>query len=284
MRTVTANDTIFIDKLVITGYSVVVISQLFNAIKFLHGKGYRFAFFLVGDFSFPIDGLRHKTDSIIERLEKSNKKNYFVKNRSIFGGWFAPFFFGFSIDDELLQKLPTCDISLNSNFQNYFPNHSFEDVVLRLWGNENNILEEHESLDLIFGKDRWDTKKSTIKSGQGSLHYFTSCSLHIGLDTDFLFPMLFLTVSRDGVYEKVSFEIEIFNSATREILYSKSMILDKGFWYMENLTAFLEGNRHITIGKRITDLASGIYFCDEINLDLLAYKEYSVLKGFKKIL
>jgi hypothetical protein len=283
MKSITANDNIFMNKLVITGYSVVIASQLFNSIKFLHSKGYNFAFYFVGDFLFPIDGLKYKTDAILERLEKTNKKNYFVKNSSIFSSWFAPFFFGFSIDNQLIQKLPTCDISLNRNFQKHFPNHCFEDVILNLWENENNIIDDHESLDFIFGINKWDIKKSVIKPGQSSLHYFTDCSLYFGLDTDFLFPMLFLTVDWEGPYKKVLFEVEIFDSLTKQVRYSNSMILESGFWYHEGLTHFLEYSTDITLKKKITDLSSEIYFEDEINLDLLRYKEYSVLKGFKKI-
>jgi len=283
MKAITTNDSVFINKLVITGYSVVITSQLINSIKFLHSKGYSFAFYFVGDFLFPSGGLKHKTDAIIQRLEKTNKKNYFVKNSSIFSRWFAPFFFGFSIDNQLIQKLPTCDISLNQNFQKHFPNHCFEDVILNLWENENNIVDDHGSLDLIFGENRWDTKKSFIKSGLSSLHYFTDCSLHVQLDTDFLFPILFLTVDWEGPYKKVLFEVEIFDSLTKQVRYSNSMILESGFWYHEDLTHFLEYSTDITLKKKITDLSSEIYFEDEINLDLLRYKEYSVLKGFKKI-
>jgi hypothetical protein len=283
METITTNDNIFINKLVITGYSVVITSQLINSIKFLYSKGYDFAFYFVGDFLFPIDGLRHKTDAIIERLEKTNKRNYFVKNSSIFNGWFAPFFFGFSIDNELVQKLPTCDISLNSNFQSYFPNCCFEDVILKLWEKENNIVEDHQSLDLIFGKDRWDIKRSFIKSGQSSLCYFAPCSIYFGLNEDFILPMLFLNLQWNGPHEKVSFDVEILNTSTKEILYSKSAILEKGFFYQQDLTSFVQGNTYITMKKKVADLSSGISFDEEIILDLLRYKEYSVLKGFKKI-
>ena len=93
-------DEIFYDRLVVTGWSVAITSQLFNAIKFLFNKGYDYAFYLVDDFICPND-FNLKIENILEKSK--GYRNYFIKNKSQFNSWFAGFFFGFTIDNELIK-------------------------------------------------------------------------------------------------------------------------------------------------------------------------------------
>ena len=47
----------------------------------------------------------------------TSQRNYFIKNSPIFSSWFAGFFFGFTIDQELIKRIPNLDFSINKKFQ-----------------------------------------------------------------------------------------------------------------------------------------------------------------------
>ena len=68
-------DEVFYDRLVVTGWSVAITSQLFNAIKLLFSKGYDYAFYLVDDFNCP-DDFNKKIESILERIPQDRIEKY----------------------------------------------------------------------------------------------------------------------------------------------------------------------------------------------------------------
>jgi hypothetical protein len=276
MRYTYINDNVFYDKLVVTAWSVSIVSQLFNAIKFLYGKGYDYAFYMVDDFLCP-DDFDIKLNEIIEKSK--GKRNYFIKNQPMFSSWFAGFFFGFTIDATLINKIPNLDFSDNKTYQKHFPNHCGEDVVNDIWGKDDNLVEEHDVLNYIFGVGNWNIDSSVIKPGPSSLHNEISSSIYVDDDYE---HCLMLYVPYDSSYSKVSFSLKLLDESYNPI-YLKQIELYKGWYHIDNLTSIIQQHKIVLFEKEIIGYSKIItYFKDLIKLDNVNVEEYKKLKNFQR--
>jgi hypothetical protein len=270
-------ENIFYDNLVVTAWSVAIISQLFNSIKFLYSKGYNYAFYMVDDFNCP-DDFEVKLNNIFQKLE--NKRNYFIKNQARFSSWFAGFFFGFTIDDVLINKIPNLDFSDNKTYQKYFPNRCGEDVVNDIWGNDDNLIEEHDELNNIFGIGNWNMDSSVIKPGPSNLHNEISSSIYVNNDYE---HHLMLYVPYDSSYNKVLFNFKLLDE-TYNPIYLNQIELKKGWYHLDNLTNIIKQHKILFFEKEIIGYSKTItYFKDLITLNNDNIEEYKKLKIFNSI-
>jgi hypothetical protein len=268
------NENVFYDNLVVTAWSVAIISQLFNAVKFLYSKGYDYAFYLVDDFICP-DDFELKIQNIFNKSK--DKRNYFIKNQPMFSSWFAGFFFGFTIDDTLINKIPNLDFSDNKTYQRYFPNRCGEDVINDIWASEDNLVEEHDELNNIFGIGNWNIDSSVIKPGPSNLHNEISSSIYVNSDYE---HQLMLYVPYDSSYSKVSFSLKLLDESHNPI-YLKQIQLYKGWYHVDNLTNIIQQNKVVLFEKEIIGYSETItYFIDLIKLDNINIEEYKRLKNF----
>ena len=270
-------ENVFYDNLVVTAWSEAIISQLFNSIKFLHGKGYEYAFYMVDDFICP-DDFDLKLETIFQKLK--NKRNYFIKNQPMFSSWFAGFFFGFTIDKKLIDKIPNLDFSNNKIYQKYFPNLCGEDVVNSIWGDDDNLIEEHDELNNIFGLGNWNMDSSVVIPGPSNLHNEISSSIHINNDYEY---HLMLYVPHDSSYNKVTFNLKLLDESHNPI-YLKQIELYKGWYHVDNLTNIIQNHKIVLFEKEIVGYSNIItYFKDSITLDKDNIEHYKKLKNFNLI-
>lgn len=269
-------DEVFYDRLVVTGWSVSITSQFFNAIKFLYNKGYDYAFYLVDDFICPTD-FREKIDNIIE--SSKSKRNYFLKHKPIFNSWFAPFFFGFTIDDILISRIPNIDISDNKLYQRYFPNCSFEDVMLKIWSDDDNYVDEHDVLNFIFGQNKWDLVSSVISSGQSELHNNTSSSIYVSENKE---NGKYCIMLYNYWNSNVDFNICIKNKLN-EVIYQININLHKGQWFKDYIDYLFDSNDFISLHKDVTASDKSCSFSDVVNIDRKYINSYKIIKNFEKI-
>ena len=268
-------DSIFYDNLVVTGWSVAITSQLFNSIKFLYGKGYEYAFYMVDDFNFP-DDFEEKIKSILEKSK--GRRNYFIRNQSIFSSWFAGFFFGFTRDQKLMDKIPNVDFSSNIVYQKYFPNYCGEDVVNEIWLNDDNYIEDHSELDNIFGRKNWNLDSSVIKPGSSTLHNETSSSIYINSSKEEYRLMLYL--NSNSFYDSVIMNIRLIDS-NNNILYNTKNELLRGWFFVDSLTDIFSKNEKIIFEKEVIGYSRVInYFKDSIVMDKKDMDSYKRLKHF----
>jgi len=276
MRYTYINDNVFYDKLVVTAWSVAITSQLFNSIKFLYGKGYDYAFYMVDDFVCPND-FEIKLNEILEKSK--NKRNYFIKNQAMFSSWFAGFFFGFTIDKTLIDRIPNLDFSDNKTYQKYFPNCSGEDVVNEIWKQDDNLIEEHDELNNIFGIGNWNIDSSVIKPGPSTLHNDISSSIYVN-SNDYC---LMLFVNNNSLFNKVNFNIKLYDESNT-LLYSKQTELQKGWYFLDYLNDIFEQNKKVIFEKEIIGYSENItYFKDAIIIDRDTLESYKRLKNYNKI-
>lgn len=278
LKYATIGDEVFYDRLVITGWSVAITSQLFNSIKFLYGKGYDYAFYLVDDCIIPDDIL----DKIYTILEKSSsKRNYFIKNKPQFGSWFAGFFFGFTIDGNLMNRLPNLDLSENKNYQKYFPNCSGEDVALNIWQNDDNFIDQHEELNNIFGKNNWNLVSSVIKPGPSQLQNSTISSIYINDNADNSKYCLVLQTYWDCLYESVTYDINITDQ-DNNVLYNRIINLERGYWFKDYLDHIFKNNDVVIFNKSIISSDKTCHIKDSIIINKKDINFYALLKKFEK--
>jgi hypothetical protein len=276
MRYTYINDNVFYDKLVVTAWSVAITSQLFNSINFLYGKGYDYAFYMVDDFVCPND-FEIKLNEILEKSK--NKRNYFIKNQAMFSSWFAGFFFGFTIDKTLIDRIPNLDFSDNKTYQKYFPNCSGEDVVNEIWKQDDNLIEEHDELNNIFGIGNWNMDSSVIKPGPSTLHNDISSSIYVN-SNDYC---LMLFVNNNSLFNKVNFNIKLYDESNT-LLYSKQTELQKGWYFLDYLNDIFEQNKKVIFEKEIIGYSENItYFKDAIIIDRDTLESYKRLKNYNKI-
>jgi len=270
------NENVFYDNLVVTAWSVAIISQLFNAVKFLYNKGYDYAFYMVDDFICP-DDFELKIQNIFDKLK--DKRNYFIKNQPMFSSWFAGFFFGFTIDDTLISRIPNLDFSDNKTYQKYFPNRCGEDVINDIWKFDNNLIDEHNELNNIFGIGNWNIDSSVIKPGPSNLHNEVSSSIYVNNDYEY---QLMLYVPHDSSYNKVSFNLKLLDESHNSI-YLKQVELNKGWYHIDNLTNIIQQHKIVFFEKEIIGYSKTItYFKDLIKMDKDTINEYKTLKNFQK--
>ena len=275
MRYYTAGET-FIDRSVVTGWSVSITSQFFNAVNFLKSKGYDYAFYLISDFVYPDSGFSRILNSV------DFNKNYLIKNSDNFSSWFAPFFFGFKIDNDLLSKMPNEDLSSLEVYQKYFTNCSFEDVIKNTFSGLQNDVHEFQKLDDIFGSGNWNTNKSTIQKGPASLHYCTSSSVYVNPDSEDNKFCLFLYQTHE-YNSSISMNIKVFDIDTGDVIYNTQKNFYMGMWYKEYLDPYFVGRRNIRIEKELIDLNdNSIVVRDSVFLDINNIEKYSVIKKFQK--
>jgi len=269
------NNNVFYDKLVVTAWSVAIISQLFNAVKFLYSKGYDYAFYMVDDFICP-DDFEIKLNKILEKSK--NKRNYFIKNQPMFSSWFAGFFFGFTIDKILIDRIPNLDFSDNKIYQKHFSNCSGEDVINEIWRQDDNLIEEHDELNNIFGVGNWNIDSSVIKPGPSTLHNETSSSIYVNSNN----YCLMLSVNNNSLYDRVNFNIKIRDESFN-VLYSQQITLHTGCYFLDYLNEIFEKNQKIILEKEVIGYSETItYFKDSIMIDKNNIEFYKKLKTFNK--
>lgn len=269
---------VFYDRTVVTGWSVAITSQLFNAINFLHSKGYEFAFYLVGDFKYPQTGFSSKIENIFLKLE--NRRNYFIKNMEVFSAWYAPFFFGFTIDDNLVSRIPKEDFSDNKVYQKYFPNCAGEDVIMRLWSDDYNLVDPHEELLNIFDGNNWNLIQSNIKKGPSSLLYSTSSDIYVNTTSDFNKYCLYLYQSHE-YNSDISISIKIFDES-ENIIFNTQRNFSPGFWYKQYMDSYFLDKKKIRVEKEILDLNDkSVFVRDSIYIDLNNIEKYAKIKKFQ---
>ena len=278
-------DEVYINGIIHTSWSVGITSQFFNAIKFAHSKGYEFAFYLVSDFKFPKSGFRSKIDEIFKRM--GEERNYFIQHYPSFWRWYAPFFFGFTIDDKLVNSIPNLDFSDIEVYQNYFCNCAFENVILNVFGRDNNLLDPHDKLDYIFDDHKnWNIKKSFEKVGDISELVY-SCYSDIYVNEQHDNPDLqgskySLYLYNGSSFREISIKIEIFDDSGNRI-YGGIRNLLCGTFYREYIDLYLEGRNSIRLEKEISVVDDeSIYIKDSINIDTENINYYKKLKYFRK--
>ena len=270
------NENVFYDNLVVTAWSVAIISQLFNAVKFLYSKGYDYAFYMVDDFICP-DDFELKIQNIFNKSK--GKRNYFIKNQPMFSSWFAGFFFGFTIDDTLINKIPNLDFSDNKTYQKYFPNRCGEDVINDIWASDDNLVEEHDELNNIFGIGNWNIDSSVIKPGPSTLHNDISSSVYVNSGE----YCLMLFVNPNSLYNKVNFNLKLYDGS-RNLLYSKQIELQRGWYFLDHLNDIFEQNKKVIFEKEIIGYSKNItYFKDSIVIDRDTIESYKKLKNYNKL-
>lgn len=270
------NDT-FYDKVVITGWSVAITSQLINSIKFLYGKGYNYAFYMISDCIFP-DNIKEKLDLILENSKEF--RNYFIENLPPFNSWYAGFLFGFSIDENLFCRLPEGDVSENTSYQKFFPNCSAEDVIMKIWGNDSNFVENYSKIDDFFGVGNWNLVSSVIKKGESSLHAHSSSSIYVSDSLkDF---MLVLNVLPENPCESVFFRINL-SDFSGNVLLSKEITLPRFHWYKEDVSHLFHGRGGLILEKYLQDSSDETCsFRDSIRIDRSSIHQYAQLKKFRR--
>jgi hypothetical protein len=268
---------IFYDRCVITGWSVAIISQMINSIKFLWSKGYRYAFYIVEDCIVP-NNFKEILENILS--EQNLYRNYFIEN-SNFIPWFYPHFFGFTIDDKLIHKLPKEDISTNKLFQKYFPNCAAEDFMIRIWQEENNKISNSYILENIFGKDNWNIKNSSVTPGSSHLSYTTISSIFVDNSLNNLKLLLF--VNEECMSDEINFEINILNEVG-DIINRQVINLYKNNWFMLDLSWIFYENSIIRLKKKISSPTIITYnFEDDIYINKKYLNQYSLLKKYTTI-
>lgn len=268
-------DLIFLDRVISTSWSVSIFSQFSSAINFLMSKGYNYAFYLVGDCLIP-ENFGEKLEKILEQSIEYD--NYFIKNSSQFSNWFLPHFFGFSITQKLASRIPKEDFSDNKIFQKYYPNHSFEDIILKLFGQDKNNIQNHEVMNEIFGSGNWNISSASSHSDESTIHYFTTSSIFCSESTDEF--ILLLEVSSDCTFDSIDFEIQIYDENNHTIYYKK-INLNRGVWYMENINHLFDNSNIITFNKKLKPRENEtIIYSDTIIIKKEDLSKYSILKRF----
>jgi len=267
---------VFRDRLVITGWSVAIISQLFNSIKLLYGKGYDYAFYLVSDFICPKD-IKLKLEEILN--SSSDHRNYFIKNTPNLSSWYAGFFFGFTIDESLISKIPDEDFSENKIYQKYFPNCSAEDVILRIWKKDKNLIEENSKLDEIFGEKKWNLVSSVMKDNVVSFHCNTSSSIYANAQNGEF--CLMLMTYKECPCEEVTFEIQILNQK-KDLIYDLKIDQKKLHWNTYDVTEIIKNNSPVVFNKKVICKHNpDLYFEDSLIIGLENFNTYSILKNYE---
>ncbi len=278
LKYIQIGNEMFRDHLVVTGWSVSIVSQFVNSIKFLWSKGYEFAFYFVGDFKCP-DNIQQKFSEIFSNL--GEHKNYFIKNNPNFSSWYCPHLFGFTLDESLIQKIPNLDFSDNSNFQKIFPNCGLEDVMLKLFGGDNNLVDEHSEMDNFFGFGNWNTVSSIIKPGPSALHFTTTSSLFWKEDLSDCY--LLLNVEPGCPCNEVSFSIKIITENSEEIFH-REIILGKGGWYKEKLNNLFVDGDSVVFTKKLQNIEDEkCQFTDSIKIKRENLSKYALVKNYYKI-
>lgn len=270
-------DLTFLDRIVLTGWSVGIVSQFFNAINILASKKYNYAFYLVGDCTIP-ENFNQKLEKILEQSTEFD--NYFIKNSSQFSNWFSPHFFGFSINNKLSHRIPKEDFSDNRVFQKYYPNHSFEDIILKLFNQDKNNIQNHEVMNEIFGPGNWNFSSGIPTNGEFSIHNYTTCSIYCSESNDQLLLLLYVFV--DFPFGAIDFTIQI-SDENNEVVFNKKINLNKGVWHMENLDYIFDNTHSITFTKKLTSIENPtLIYKDSFTIEKKNLYKYSILKRFLK--
>jgi hypothetical protein len=238
-----------IDRLVNIQWSIAIVSSIQSAIQLLWAKGYDYGFFLVDDFICP-DDMVLKIENIIKK--SSGYRNYLIKAawKTNFSGYFSPWFFGFTIDESLIKKIPKEDLSKNEIFQKYYPNCAYEDFINRIWSSENNFVEEPEYLNEFFGAGNWDLDSLDISKLPNNLHVNTTSSVFIKNTESAKHHLLVLSLTEVPYFEKAHFLIE-FKNEMGEIIRNLDLELEAGHFYIELVDWIFEINKKIFLYKKI---------------------------------
>ncbi|NBP55686.1 hypothetical protein EBU71_03955 [bacterium] len=249
-----------IDKLVNTQWCISIVSAMQSAIQLLWAKGYNYGFYLLDDFICP-DDMSIKIKNIFEKC--NGHRNYFIKNGYIdFSGYYSPWFFGFTIDQNLIKKIPRENLNQNEIFQKYYPNCAHEDFINRIWSSENNYIEEREHLDKIFGKDNWDCDKLNVSKLPNNLYVNTTSSVFIKKTDEEIFYTLYLSLGVQSNFEKAHFYIQ-FKNENNQILRNLDMEIIAGNYYAESVKGLFETNNNVYLTKKVIGFGESESFFEE---------------------
>jgi hypothetical protein len=265
----------FFDKIVLTGWSVGITSQFFNAISLLYTKGYQYAFYVIGDCIIQED-FNQKLQKIIDQSIEFD--NYFIENSAQFANWYLPHFFGFSVNKKLLERIPKGGFSKNTIFQKYYPNNSFEDILVKLFDKDKNNLQKYQMMDEIFSEKNWNLSTGSVSNSDFMIHYTTTSSIFCSDNLDEF--ILVLQVFADCGFNSIDFEIQIYDENNHTI-YSKEINLNRGVWYMENINHLFDNSNIITFNKKLKPRENEtIIYSDTIIIKKEDLSKYSILKRF----
>lgn len=279
MRYYNINNQLFYDRTLAGGWSIAIISQLFNSIKFLYSKGYDYAFYLVDDFICP-DDMLNKVEEIFKK--SAGHRNYFIKEKPGHSDWYLPFFFGFTIDQKLIDRIPNLDFSNNKTYQKFFSNCYAEDVIYNLWSQDNNYLEDYYEMHNLFGENNYNisTSSSLFYLGDSHLHNNVSSSIYVNSGSETNKYALMLFVGHNSPSDKVQFNMKL-ETTSGELLYQKQIELNKGYFYLEYLDRFF-GENDLVLKKEVIGYPEDKYnFKDTINIKMSEIGAYSRLKEFR---
>jgi hypothetical protein len=280
-----ANRT-YVNGVVHTSFSVSVVSQMFNSVKFLYSKGYDFAFYIVSDFKYPDSGFSHKIKDIFDRIPEGG--NYFTYNHPMFPSWFAPFFFGFTLKEDLIKRIPDLDFSDINVYQEHYLNMSAEDIIIKIWSADtNNVIDPYEKLKEIFdGEGNWNTSDSgTTRPGNSSLVFHCFSDIYVNekiVDPQFEGEKfsLFLSNLSNSPFEIVVFTI-ILSDEFGNIFYHVTREVNRGMVFFDRLDPYLAGKRKIRVDKEISSKnEDNIFIKDSVSIDLENIGGYAMLKKF----
>jgi hypothetical protein len=273
-------ELLVIDKLINIQWNISMVSGMQSAFQLLWAKGYNYAFYLIDDFVCP-DDLSDKIQKIF--YKSSGYKNYFIRNNSNFSSWFAPWFFGVSIDETSINKIPKEDLSDNKVYQKHFPNCAQEDFINRIWATDNNYIDNHSDMDEIFGQENWDIDKIShnIHRLPNSLHVNTTSSIFIKNTESTKHYLLVLSLNSVPYFRKAHFLIEIKNEIG-EIIKSLDLELKAGFFYKEPVDWIFEMNKKVFLYKKIVGYGTiESSFEDTIIIDMDKIDCYAKLKYYQ---
>jgi hypothetical protein len=270
-------DVTFWNRLVRTQWSVSICSAKQSAINYLWGRGYNYGFYLIDDFICP----KNFSQKLYDILDKSkSKRNYFIKNKNFFSGWFSPWFFGFTIDDQLINKIPKNDLSQNEIFQKYYPNSAHEDFINKLWSGDNNYIDEHNQLDTIFGENNWDIDHNSSSKGPELLHKLADASIYVsGIEPDKF--LLLLNFLHNNHFLGAKFFLELVDQEGT-ILKTLEYELVPETYYLEDITHILHPIKKLYFHKKVLGFGSiETNYEDTIIIDLERMDCYRKLKYFQ---
>ena len=258
-----------------TGYTKSIVSNFFNSIRVLHGKGYDLVFWLVDDFKYPEPGFNVIINSIVCKMRESGNKNCFFENLPSQYGWYNPAFFVFSLDDELISDIPSQNFSDFEIYNRNFMGRVFESFLFDFFRGKPNLVNPGLELDMIFSSSGWNTRKCKVDQSDPSFFH----SVHIGPNSEASF---FLRIPLNYPSKKIEASLNVYNEISGEPIFRWVKELDRGGWSLIDFDLEVNKKESIVIDKEIKDLDDlSLSFRDIIILNPDNIHAYSKLKFFE---
>jgi hypothetical protein len=265
----------YYNGIISTGYTKSIVSNFFNSIRVLRGKGYDLVFWLVDDFKYPESGFNMIVDSIMCEMRESGSKNYFFENLPSHLGWYNPSFFVFSLDDKLISDIPNQNFSDFEMYNKNFMGRVFESFLFNLFRGNPNLVKPCWELDVIFSPDGWNTRKSRVDQSDPSFFH----SVHIGPNSKASF---FLAVPLNYQSKKIEASLNVYSEITGESIFRCVKGVERGGWSLIDFDLEVNEKKSIVMEKEIKDLDNpSLSFRDIIILNSCNIRAYSKLKYFE---